>query len=128
VVFIVVGTLPIEYASTSFLDPMNDDQLHRLLRDSPSQISLPASFARGVWSRIEAEEANSPGAALSRAWTALLGAVARPAPAFALVAVCMFVGGILGWMTHDAEFRARGEVAYVESINPFLRINPEGGR
>lgn len=107
---------------------MNDDQLHRLLRDSPAQISLPSSFTREVWSRIEAEEANSLGAEFSRAWAALLGLLARPAPAFALVAVCMVLGGGFGWMTHRSEFQTRGELAYVESINPFLRMNPEVGR
>ena len=107
---------------------MNDDQLHLLLRDSPAQISVPVSFTRDVWSRIEAEEDTSLGMALSRAWRALLGSLARPAPAFALVVVCMVLGGGFGWMTHRSEFQTRGEFAYVESINPFLRLNPEVGR
>ncbi|MCB1279408.1 hypothetical protein [Prosthecobacter sp.] len=107
---------------------MNDDQLHRLLRDSPARITLPGSFTREVWARIEAEENPSVLAALSQAWTALLGALSRPAPAFATIAVCMLLGGGFGWMTHQGSPDARGELAYAESINPLLRTGREVSR
>ncbi len=104
---------------------MNDDQLHQLLRESPAPVSLPASFTREVWARIEAEEATSPRTALSQVWQAWLGALARPVPAFATIAVCMLLGGGFGWVQHREAFRTQGELAYVQSINPFLKMEHE---
>ena len=102
---------------------MNDDQLHQFLRESPAPVSLPASFNREVWARIEAEESTSLRAALSQFCHALLGALARPVPAFATIAVCMLVGGGFGWVQHREAFRTQGELAYVQSINPFLQMD-----
>ncbi len=104
---------------------MNDDQLHQLLRESPAPISLPGSFTREVWARIEAEEATSFRTALSQLWQAWLGVLARPAPAFATIAVCMLLGGGFGWFQHRETFHTQGELAYVESINPFVRMAHE---
>lgn len=101
---------------------MNDDQLHQLLRESPASISLPRSFTREVWARIEAAEAPSLRMALSQVWQAWLGTLARPAPAFATIAVCMLLGVVLGWAQQRETFQVQGELAYVESINPFLRM------
>lgn len=101
---------------------MNDDQLHQLLRESPATISVPPSFTREVWARIEAEERASLGTALSQLWQAWLGTLARPVPAFATIAICMLLGGGFGWIKQSDAFPARGELAYVESINPFLRM------
>jgi len=103
---------------------MNDDQLHQLLRESPASITLPTSFTREVWARIEAGEAKAPSLrkALSQAWRAWLGALARPVPAFATIALCMLLGGGFGWLHHRETFHVRGELAYVESINPLLKM------
>lgn len=102
---------------------MNDDQLHQLLRESHAPISLPGSFTRDVWARIEAEESPSLRTALMQAWHAWLGTLARPAPALATIAVCMLLGGGFGWIKHAETFRTQGELAYVESINPFLQMD-----
>ena len=106
---------------------MNDDQLHQLLRESPAPISLPSSFSREVWARIEAAEASTPSlrTALAQVWHAWLGALARPAPAFATIALCMVLGGGFGWLQHRESFHVRNELAYVESINPFLKMGHE---
>lgn len=100
---------------------MNDDQLHQLLRESPAPISLPGSFTREVWARIETDAPPSLRAALSQAWQSWLGTLARPAPALATISVCMLLGGGFGWIKHRETFHTQGELAYVESINPFLR-------
>lgn len=106
-------------------EPMNDDQLHQFLRESPAPISLPDSFTREVWARIEAEEGTSLSMALSRAWHAWLSALARPAPAFVTIAVCMLLGGSFGWVQHRETFQVQGELAYVESINPMVQMEHE---
>lgn len=104
---------------------MNDAQLHRLLRESPAQIPLPASFTREVWSRIEVEGGSTPGMSLSQAWGALLGMLSRPAPAFATIAVCMLLGGGFGLLTSANLNEQRGALAYAESINPLMRPGRE---
>lgn len=107
---------------------MNDDQLHQLLRESPASISLPRSFTREVWARIEAAEPLSPRVSLSQLWQAWLGTLARPVPAFAAIVVCVLLGGGFGWIKQREEFQVNGELAYAESINPFLRTEHAASR
>ncbi|MCX6848914.1 MAG: hypothetical protein NTY98_08330 [Verrucomicrobia bacterium] len=102
---------------------MNDDQLHQLLRESPAPVSLPSSFTREVWARIEAAEATSLRTALAQLWQALLGTLARPVPAFATIAICMLLGGGFGLIQQQDSLPVKGELAYVESINPFLQMD-----
>lgn len=104
---------------------MNDAQLHRLLRDSPAQISLPGSFTREVWSRIETAAASPLRASLFQTWYIMLRSLSQPAPALATIALCMLIGGGLSWVKYASEARTRGELAYTESINPFLRSDRE---
>ncbi|WP_395737100.1 hypothetical protein [Prosthecobacter sp.] len=100
---------------------MNDEQLHQHLRENPASISLPETFSREVWTRIEAAEDASAHAGFSQLWKAWLGALARPVPALATVAACMLLGGGVGWVKQRGESRVRGEIAYAQSINPFFR-------
>jgi hypothetical protein len=101
---------------------MNDDQLHQLLRESPAPLSLPRSFTREVWARIEATEPPSLRSSLSQAWQAWLATLARPVPAFATIAACMVLGGAFGLIQHRESFGVQSELAYVESINPFAQM------
>ena len=90
---------------------MNDAQLHQLLREYPAPVSLPASFNREVWTRIEAVDATSVRAALLQLGHALLSPLSRPAPALAFVAVCMLLGGGFGWIQHRKAFHTQGALA-----------------
>ena len=104
---------------------MNDDQLHQLLRASPARVSLPGSFTREVWARIESAEAPSLGSALAQVWRSWIATLARPAPAFATVALCMLLGGGFGWASQRGDSGDEGELAYAASINPFLQMKHE---
>lgn len=104
---------------------MNDDQLHQLLRASPARTSLPGSFNREVWARIEAADAPSLRSALTQVWRSWLATLARPAPAFATVALCMLLGGGFGWIQQRGGSGTSGELAYAASINPFMQMERE---
>lgn len=104
---------------------MNDDQLHQLLRGCPARISLPNSFNRKVWARIESSEPPSLSSAVAQVWRSWITTLARPAPAFATVALCMLLGGGFGWMSQNATSGDTSELAYVASINPFMRTKHE---
>lgn len=80
---------------------MNDDQLHQVLRRTPARVSVPDSFGREVWARIEAESSLTVAAWLRRLGDAFFGWLARPVPAFATVALFLVLGAVLGMQSHD---------------------------
>ncbi len=104
---------------------MNDDQLHQLMRASPARVSLPSSFNREVWARIESSEPPSLSSAVAQVWRSWITTLSRPAPAFATVALCMLLGGGFGWMSQNGTSGDTGELAYVTSINPFMQMKHE---
>jgi hypothetical protein len=57
---------------------MNDDELHRLLRQHPARVPLAASFDREVWSRIEAESTRTLGSLVAELFERTLAHFARP--------------------------------------------------
>lgn len=103
---------------------MNDGQLHRVLRQAPAQVKLPASFGRDVWTRIEAEASLTFGNCLSRLAQSLFAMLARPLPAALTIAAFIAVGAWLGaW--DRAEHAEGDEMAYVEAIHPLLQSSME---
>lgn len=103
---------------------MNDDQLHHLLRQTPAQVKLPASFMREVWARIDAEASFTFLNCLSRLTQSLFAALARPVPASLTIAAFIAFGAWLGgW--GQAEQAEGGEMVYVESIHPLLQRSME---
>jgi hypothetical protein len=66
---------------------MNDEELHRLLRQHPASLPLPSAFEREVWSRIEADEVRSVPSMLAELLRRLLTSLSRPAVAFATIAL-----------------------------------------
>jgi len=110
--------------SSSNIPVMNDDQLHHLLRQTPAQVKLPASFMREVWARIEAEASFTFRNCLSRLTQSLFAALARPVPASLTIAAFIALGAWLGgW--GQAEQAEGGEMVYVESIHPLLQRSME---
>ena len=106
---------------SSFNSPaMNDDELHRALRQTPAQVKLPASFGREVWARIEAGPPVTFRDCISRLAQSLFATLARPLPAALTIAACIALGALLGGVgqTENAE---AAEMAYVESIHPLLQ-------
>ncbi|MDZ4405548.1 MAG: hypothetical protein U1A53_23000 [Prosthecobacter sp.] len=99
---------------------MNDDELHRVLRQTPAQIKLPDSFGREVWSRIEVEASLTFRACISRLAQSLFATLARPLPAALTIAASIALGALLGgW--GQVENAEAAEMAYVESIHPLLQ-------
>ncbi len=110
--------------SSSNIPVMNDDQLHHLLRRTPAQVKLPASFGREVWARIEAEASLTFRHCISRLAQSLFATLARPLPASLTIAAFIALGAWLGsW--GQAENAAAAEMAYVESIHPLLQSSME---
>jgi hypothetical protein len=110
--------------SSSNIPVMNDDQLHRVLRQVPAQVKLPASFGREVWARIEAEASLSFRHCISRLTQSLFAMLARPLPAGLTIAAFIALGAWLGGWGR-AEHAAAAEMAYVESIHPLLQGSME---
>jgi hexokinase len=104
---------------------MNDEELHRLLRQHPAKLTLPTAFEREVWSRIEADEERSMTSLLAELARRLLTSLARPAVALAIIALFGAAGAGMGVVMIKTAERKSGELAYLETINPLVRAHPE---
>jgi hypothetical protein len=100
---------------------MNDDDLHALIRQTQARPEFPASFQREVWARIALVEQHSWAEQWQRLSHASLRWLARPAPAFAAVAVMLVAGVGLGGLTASDMNAAALRHTYFASINP---LNP----
>lgn len=107
---------------------MNDDELHRLLRQHPAQVPLATSFDREVWSRIEAESTRTLGSLLADWLERTLGLFARPLAAAVTLTLFATGGLALGWQWHRHDMEAHFAVAYQQAINPLYRAGEEAGR
>lgn len=101
---------------------MNDDQLHRLLREAPSEVPVPDSFGREVWARIELEDSRSFTGSVRLVLEPFFAWLAKPVPALATVAACLMLGFFFGVSAARTDLRPDGEalneLGYVRSINP----------
>lgn len=104
---------------------MNDEELHRLLRQHPAKLTLPTAFEREVWSRIEADEEHSMTSLLAELVRRLLTSLARPAVAFATIALFGATGAGTGVVMLKSAEHESGELAYLETVNPLMRAHPE---
>jgi hypothetical protein len=94
-------------------EAMNDPEFDDLLRAARGDVSLPDSFRRDVWKRIETQEVSRPASWAER----FFGAILRPAGAATMitfmVAIGLWAGALGGPDVPDVK------VSYVESISPF---------
>ena len=104
---------------------MNDDELHRLLRQHPASLSLPTAFEREVWSRIEADDVRSFSSILSELLSRVLTSLSRPAMAFATFVIFGAAGAATGMARLESSDSKRGELAYLETVNPLVRAHSE---
>lgn len=107
---------------------MNDDSLHRLLRQYPARAQLDSSFDREVWSRIEAESTRTFGHQLNEMVDRFFSLVTRPLAAAITFAVFALGGLVLGWQWHQKDMNERAAIAYQQAINPLYRAELEVGR
>jgi hypothetical protein len=104
---------------------MNDEELHRLLRQHPTKLSLPTAFEREVWSRIEADDQRSMASLLAELVRRMLTSLGRPAVAFATIAIFGAAGAGTGVAMLRQSETERGELAYLETVNPLVRPHSE---
>lgn len=104
---------------------MNDDELYQLLRQHPARLPLPSAFEREVWSRIEADEGRSVPSLLAELVRRTLTSLGRPAVAFATIAVFGLLGAGTAVLMLRADNSERGELAYLETVNPLVRAHSE---
>lgn len=96
---------------------MNDLELDQLIRQSTSKPEFESAFQREIWARIAvAEQSRKRG--LIRWIESALGALSRPAPAFATAAVMLLLGAGLGTSVSEPGSQAASREAYLASINP----------
>jgi len=93
---------------------MNDSEIDDLLRSANQQISLPSSFRRQVWNRIESSEMDS----LRAVWiNKIFTMLTRPVGAAATITLAAMLGlwlGSTGLDTTDAELN------YAKTVSPFV--------
>ena len=104
---------------------MNDEELHRLLRQHPASLPLPAAFEREVWSRIEASEQLSMASLLGELVRRVLTSLGRPAVAFTTIALFAATGAGFGMVLLKNTEAERGELAYLKTVNPLVRPHSE---
>ena len=104
---------------------MNDEELHRLLRQHPASLPLPSAFEREVWSWIEADGVRSFSSILSELLSRVLTSLSRPAMAFATFVIFGAVGAITGVARLESSDSKHGELAYLKTINPLVRPHSE---
>jgi hypothetical protein len=94
---------------------MDDSEIDNLLRSANQQISLPKSFNRNVWNRIESSEMDSSRAVvwIDRIFTTLT----RPVGAAATITLAAVLGLWLGSTGLDA---TDAELNYAKTVSPFL--------
>lgn len=97
---------------------MNDDELHKLIRQTHPKPEFPSSFQRDVWARIAVVEQPSWMTLWRQSCESLFGWIAQPVPAFALVLLTLLVGAGLGQLTTTSNESFALRTAYAESINP----------
>lgn len=100
---------------------MTDEQIHRLLRETPADVRLPDGFGREVWARIEAAEVPGLGACMRRWWDELFAGLERPLVAAVTIALFLMLGTVLGGWHAARSHAVGGELAYLESISPLLQ-------
>lgn len=98
---------------------MNDSEFDRMLKKSHPAIDLPAGFRRDVWKAIEAAQI-AP--ARLNPFAALLAWVARPAWATLVIAFSISLGLWLGQNSNAPS--SDGQLAYINSVNPFAHSGP----
>jgi hypothetical protein len=100
---------------------MNEDELHQLLRQHPARLPLPSAFEREVWTRIAADEGRSMLSPLDKFFQRLLTSFGRPAVAFVTIAIFGIGGAVIAVAMFRVDNSKRGELAYLETVNPLVR-------
>lgn len=113
---------------------MKDPELDDLLREWKTDSSVPPSFQRQIWHRIEAAESASFKARFGSWWSAFAAMMMRPrlAASAALLVACLGAGIGYSHAEHllsANSVRARGGAElYWRSINPLETSRAPAGR
>ncbi len=97
---------------------MNDSKLDELIRASHPQPEFPPSFQREIWTRIATTGSASWRDRWARWSESLLAGLARPIPAFAIVALMLLAGLSLGQVLPREKEFGSSLSSYLLSINP----------
>jgi len=94
---------------------MDDSEIDDLLRSANQQVSIPRSFRRKVWSRIENSAMDSPRAVV---WIhRILTTLTRPVGAAATITLVAVLGLWLGAAGPDG---SDAKLDYVKTVSPFV--------